>query len=100
MHTSVKYHITSFFNCLVRKKLKNTGYLKKGWLTYVVFKVGQVSVPAQANNINVHDTEFGREVVEVDRLSKRPHTQVNLQARKTKVKQSVQFTQNSNSLNK
>lgn len=39
------------------------------WLTYFVFKVGQIGVPTKADNVDIRDTEFGREVVEVDHLS-------------------------------
>lgn len=53
-------------------------------LTYSVLKVGQIRVPSEAHNIDIHDTELGREVVEVDCLCKRPHTQVHLQTRTEK----------------
>lgn len=43
-----------------------------------MFEVGQVGVPPQADHVDVHDAEFGGEVVEVDSLRQRPHTQVHL----------------------
>lgn len=46
--------------------------------SYSVFEVGQVGVPPQADHVDVHDAEFGGEVVEVDCLRQRPHTQVHL----------------------
>lgn len=60
------------------------------WQTYIVFQVGQVGVPAEADNINIHDTVFGGEVVEVDHLCERPHAQVHLWERKTKVQPAAQ----------
>lgn len=46
-----------------------------------MFKVGQVGVPPEADNVDIHDAEFGGEVVEVDCLRQRPHTQVHLRMR-------------------
>lgn len=60
------------------------------WLAYIVFQVGQVGVPAEADNVNIHDTVFGGEVVEVDHLCQRPHAQVHLRGRKTKVEPAAQ----------
>lgn len=63
------------------------------WQTYIVFQVGQVGVPAEADNVNIHDTVFGGEVVEVDHLRERPHAQVHLRGRKAKVKLAAQTRQ-------
>lgn len=60
------------------------------WQTYIVFQVGQVGVPAEADNVNIHDTVFGGEVVEVDHLCERPHAQVHLRGWKIKVKPAAQ----------
>lgn len=49
--------------------------------SYSVLKVGQVGVPPQADHVDVHDAELGREVIEVDCLCQRPHTQVHLRVR-------------------
>lgn len=56
--------------------------------SYSVFKVGQVGVPAEAHDVDVHDAELGREVVEVHCLCERPHAQVHLQVR-TEFKQQL-----------
>lgn len=63
------------------------------WQTYIVFQAGQVGVPAQADNVNIHDTVFGGEVVKVDHLCERPHAQVHLRGRKTKVQPAAQTRQ-------
>lgn len=52
--------------------------VKRSSLSYSVFKVGQVGVPTEAHHVDVHDAELGVEVVEVDGLRERPHTQIGL----------------------
>lgn len=49
--------------------------------SYSVFQVGQVGVPPQAHDVDVHDAELGGEVIEVESLRERPHAQVHLRVR-------------------
>lgn len=49
--------------------------------SYSVFKVGQVGVPPEAHDVDVHDAELRGEVIEVDCLCQRPHAQVHLRVR-------------------
>lgn len=56
--------------------------------SYSVFKVGQVGVPPEAHDVDVHDAELRGEVIEVDCLCQRPHAQVHLRVR-TKFKQQL-----------
>lgn len=49
--------------------------------SYSVFKVGQVGVPPEAHDVDVHDAELGGEVIEVDCLCEGPHAQVHLRVR-------------------
>lgn len=51
-------------------------------MTYFVFEVGQIDIPAQGDEVYVNDPIFGRDEVEVDHLSSRPHATVCLEATK------------------
>lgn len=73
LRSKYKYNIIKSIN-----KKRNSSNQNWSGSSYSVFKVGQVGVPPQADHVDVHDAELGGEVVEVDCLCQRPHTQVHL----------------------
>lgn len=51
-------------------------------MTYFVFEVGQIDVPAQGDEVDVDYPIFGRDKVEVDHLRSGPHATICLEATK------------------
>lgn len=51
-------------------------------MTYLVFEVGQIDIPAQGDEVDVDDAIFGRDEVEVNHLSRWPHAAVCLEETK------------------